>query len=73
MNKNANEVKNILFPDRADPFIEECKNIAKDNNLWIHIGSTPVKAGDKLYNKSALINSVGRVVAEYNKLHMFDI
>ena len=73
LNKNANEVKNILFANSADPFIEECKNIAKDNNLWIHIGSTPVKTGDKLYNKSVLINSVGRVVAEYNKLHMFDI
>ena len=35
LNKNANEVKNILFADSADPFIEECKNIAKDNNLWI--------------------------------------
>ena len=25
LNKNANEVKNILFADSADPFIEECK------------------------------------------------
>ena len=56
LNKNANEVKNILFANSADPFIEECKNIAKDNNLWIHIGSTPVKAGDKLYNKSAPVS-----------------
>ena len=73
LNKNANEVKNILLAKAADPFIEECKNIAKDHKLWIHIGSTPVKVGEKLYNKSALINDEGHVIAEYNKLHMFDI
>lgn len=73
LNKNAKEVKDILLAKAADPFIEECKDLAKDNNLWIHIGSTPVKAGEKLFNKSALINSEGRVVADYNKLHMFDI
>ena len=37
LNKNANEVKNILLADSADPFIEECKNVARDNKLWIHI------------------------------------
>ncbi len=73
LNKNAKEVKNILIAEVADPFIEECKNLAKDNKLWIHIGSTPVKVGEKLYNKSALINNEGRIIADYNKLHMFDI
>ena len=52
LNKNAKEVKDILLAKAADPFIEECKDLAKDNNLWIHIGSTPIKAGEQISSRA---------------------
>ena len=46
----------------------------RGNGLWIHTGSTPVLGPDGRYlNHSTLINAAGRIVAEYDKIHLFDV
>lgn len=73
LNKNVRELKEYVSTKSEDSFIKACREIAIKNNLWIHIGSTPIKNRGKLVNHSALINNKGRIVATYDKLHMFDI
>jgi predicted amidohydrolase len=73
LNKSIKEAKQTITPKTQDPFILACKGIAKKNNIWIHIGSTPVKNKNRLLNHSALIDNKGKVRATYNKIHMFDI
>ena len=55
-------------------FLSRIKAIAKTNSVWILLGSIIVKHSKrKLMNRSYLINNKGLVLAEYNKIHMFDV
>lgn len=64
-----------LFAADQDPFIAAMRALAADTGLWIHIGSTPLTGGadGRLRNHSALIDAKGRIVASYDKIHLFDI
>ena len=79
------ENSNIMHPNK-DALLEACSNednanflsrikaIAKTNSVWILLGSIIVKhSRRKLMNRSYLINNKGLVLAEYNKIHMFDV
>ena len=74
MNRYADPEKD-LFTAATDPCIAAYRQLAKAYGLWMHIGSTPVLGGKdgRLLNHSALINSEGEIVAEYDKIHLFDI
>ena len=74
MNRHA-DPENDLFTAATDPCIAAYRQLAKSFGIWMHIGSTPVLGGKggRLLNHSALINSEGEIVAEYDKIHLFDI
>ncbi len=58
----------------ADPFIAACREAASRHRLWLHTGSTPVKAPDgRLWNHATLIDAEGAIRAEYDKIHLFDV
>tara|TARA_B100000579_G_scaffold436522_1_gene462709 strand:- start:1512 stop:2342 length:831 start_codon:yes stop_codon:yes gene_type:complete len=62
------------FLEKNDPFLKEIKQLAKERSVWILLGSIIIKDKDnKLYNRSYLINSSGKIVNKYNKIHMFDV
>ena len=69
--------KKILFEFsysiNQDPLIRRLKQISKAKKKWILIGSLSVKVGKKLRNRSILINSNGKIVNFYDKIHMFDV
>jgi predicted amidohydrolase len=48
--------------------------LARDVNAWLLAGSIPVKApSGKVFNRSVLLDDKGRVVAQYDKIHLFDV
>jgi len=53
------------------------KESAIENNIWIVAGSMPMKSKQKetkkVYNASLMFNNLGEVVAQYNKIHLFDV
>jgi predicted amidohydrolase len=64
----------VLKPIEADPFVEGVRTLAKDLKVWILIGSALVARGsDKAANRAVLIDDKGKIVATYDKLHMFDV
>jgi len=66
-------LKNTYLEDK-DPFLNEIKLLAKERSVWILLGSIIIKnKKNKLYNRSYLINSSGKVVCKYDKIHMFDV
>ncbi len=74
MNKNYASIVKSVKKAELDPFLTACKKLAQDNQIWIQAGSTPVKGPQgKLLNHATLINPAGKVVASYNKLHLFDV
>ena len=70
------DLSSLLYYEQDDPFLAEMKNLAASHKVWILIGSLGVKSetkDGKFANRSFLINMAGRVVATYDKIHMFDV
>lgn len=54
--------------------LREFRNLSKDLSIWLLIGSISIKLSDsKLANRSFLINPDGQIIAQYTKIHMFDV
>jgi predicted amidohydrolase len=52
----------------------DLQNLARINNIWLLAGSLTLKTGgERIVNRSYLIAADGRVVATYDKIHMFDV
>ena len=58
---------------KNDPLIKKVKETAKNKKKWIMIGSLPIKSGNKLRNRSILINQYGKIEKYYDKINMFDV
>lgn len=70
--KNSELVK-ACFHEGDDPYLVKLQNSAKQNNVWLLVGSMAfLSDGDKLSNRSIIISPKGEIVARYDKLHMFD-
>ena len=69
--------KKILYKNTfnmgSDPLLLKVKEIAKKNKKWILIGSLPIKDKKKYRNRSIMINPMGKIVAYYDKIKMFDV
>jgi len=56
-----------------DFYLIGIKKLAKFYKKWILIGSLIIKVGkNKLVNRSVLLNSKGKIVSYYDKIHMYD-
>ena len=76
---------NVLQKDRAkllptlvslddDPVVQGLRDLARELDVWIDVGSALVKREDgKAANRQALVSPTGGIVATYDKLHMFDV
>lgn len=67
-----------LFANTAredgNPALERLTGLAGELGLWLHIGSIAIKLSDeKVANRSYLISPDGKIVAHYDKIHMFDV
>ena len=79
------ECTNVLQKDREkllptlvslddDIVVRGLRDLAKELNVWIDVGSALVKREDgKAANRQAVIDPTGAIVATYDKLHMFDV
>ena len=61
--------------EQEDPSLAAYRALSKELGVWILIGSLALRLGDdeRLGNRSFLISSDGKVVARYDKIHMFDV
>lgn len=74
MNRNPETSARQVVAAGDDPFIAACREIAARHGLWVHTGSTPVLGPDgRFLNHSTLIDATGGIVADYDKIHLFDV
>jgi deaminated glutathione amidase len=74
MNRNPETARLQVVTADADPFIAACRDLAAKHGLWVHTGSTPVLGPDgRFLNHATLIDATGGIVAEYDKIHLFDV
>ncbi|MGZ2412954.1 deaminated glutathione amidase [Sphingomonas sp. F9_3S_D5_B_2] len=79
------EMSNLLDRDSAraasnrreegeDVVLAACSEAARENGIWIHVGSLAVLAEEgKVANRSFVVDRTGRVRATYDKMHLFDV
>ena len=80
------EVTNCVSMDRAhqaavldyqhnDPTLHGLCQTAKELSVWLSIGSLALKGGSdgRFLNRSFMIAPDGKIVASYDKIHMFDV
>jgi predicted amidohydrolase len=80
------EMSGLLDRDRAraaphlrgeadDPVLAAVRAAAKDNRIWVHLGSLALLAGDggRLVNRGFVIDDKGEIRARYDKMHLFDV
>lgn len=80
------EATNMLSPSRAvqaarlcsqadDPTLAALRQTARDRGIWLVIGSLALArpGEDRFANRSVLIAPDGRIAAQYDKIHMFDV
>ncbi len=61
-------------PEEHHPVLPRFRGLAKELGAWILLGSLAVRAGSGKYrNRSFLLDTSGRIVARYDKLHLFDV
>ena len=48
-------------------------DLARKYKLWLVIGSLPIRHEEKITTTSLVYNSEGKIVAHYDKLHLFDV
>lgn len=68
------DVFDKAYSEVADPGLKRFQALAKEKAVWLHIGSLIIKLSDeKLANRSFLIDPSGKIVARYDKIHLFDV
>jgi predicted amidohydrolase len=63
-----------LREEDEDRALAACREAARENDVWVHLGSLAVLTGDgKVANRGFVIDRTGRIQARYDKIHLFDV
>ena len=64
----------IAFSEHQHPVIKTFAALAKELAVDLLLGSVGIKLNNgRLQNRSLLINAQGKIIAQYNKIHLFDV
>jgi deaminated glutathione amidase len=65
-----------IRPERDDLVLHAVRSAAKKHAIWVVLGSLaidPERSDGKRANRSLVIDDRGKVVARYDKVHLFDV
>jgi predicted amidohydrolase len=67
--------KREVAEDLDGPMVDHFRQIARDGDVWVTLGSFPERApdDDRTYNTQVMIEPSGDIAAIYRKLHLFDV
>lgn len=62
-------------PEAGHPALAVFQPLAEELDAWILLGSLGIEAkpGGRMLNRSYLLDAGGRIVARYDKVHLFDV
>lgn len=74
MDRDKDHARAQITLEADDPYVAACREVAAHHHLWVHSGSSPVKAPDGRYlNHTVLVDPAGNITARYDKIHLFDV
>lgn len=60
-------------PEESDPMLAAARALARARGLVIHLGSLPIRVGDRIANRAFVIGTDGGILGRYDKIHLFDV
>lgn len=64
----------IICSEADDPIVRSAAQLAASHGIFLHIGSTAIALENgKVANRCLLFAPDGKIVARYDKIHMFDV
>lgn len=74
LDTSAKVMRALAMPEAGHRVLLAARALARELKVWFLAGSLTVETGgDKIANRSYLIDDAGEVRASYDKLHMFDV
>ncbi|HVL78213.1 MAG TPA: carbon-nitrogen hydrolase family protein [Sphingomicrobium sp.] len=74
LDRDSNRAAARLHCEEDDPVLSACRDLARKYDIWLQLGSLALKTGgDKLANRSFVIDASGEIRARYDKMHLFDV
>ncbi|MBV9527393.1 carbon-nitrogen hydrolase family protein [Sphingomonas sp.] len=73
LDKDSARARPKLRDESEDVVLAAACDAARENEIWIHVGSLGVLDDDKVANRSFVVDRTGRVRAHYDKMHLFDV
>jgi deaminated glutathione amidase len=73
LERNRARFQELVGPEDRDPTLAALREVARERGVVVHVGSIPVRAGEKVANRAFLIGPDGEIVTSYDKIHLFDV
>ena len=78
LEKNPKRLLEVIEPQESDPAFLAAGELAKRHGIWFHLGSTAIRREEtatdgRAANRGGVFSPEGRLVATYDKIHMFDV
>jgi Predicted amidohydrolase len=74
MERRRTGLEQLAVEEKGDGFLARVRAVAAEHALWVHLGSHVVRMrAGHLVNRSYLVAPTGKIVAHYDKMHMFDV
>ncbi len=74
LDRDAERAAANLRTEDDDEVLAACREAASRHGLWLHLGSLAVRTdGQKLANRTFVIDTTGAVRARYDKIQLFDV
>ena len=62
------------YDEATHPALARARELAAELGCWLLLGSIPVRHGSgRVSNRSYVLDAAGKVVATYDKIHLFDV
>lgn len=63
----------LAIAKQSDVYIQQLADLCRQYDIWLAAGTLPIATNNKYLAASLLFNNQGDVVAQYNKMHLFDV
>lgn len=74
LDRDQERARKNLRGEDEDSVLAACREAARRNRIWLHVGSLAVLADNaKVANRGFVIDREGQIRARYDKIHLFDV
>ncbi|MFM7028807.1 MAG: carbon-nitrogen hydrolase family protein [Chakrabartia sp.] len=73
LDANRDRARPHIVTEEANPVLAAVRQAAAKAGLWVHLGSLALAGPERNVNRGFVIAPDGRILARYDKLHLFDV